>query len=1056
AAGRGTLPRPLLRLPGPGGDDGARTPPPRHSLQWRGDGAACDLEQFRRLVERDDAEALAQAAALYRGPLLDGFSLPACDSFMEWLVLAREQLQQQALAALRLVAERRLADGDCEAAAEAAHRHLALDPWREEPHRQLMRALAAAGDHGGALAVFARCRQTFAEALGLDPDAATVALADQIAQELAARQGGDPAPAALAAPAPAPAADERHNLPAPLDELVGREEELARLDGLLGGAARLVTIVGAGGVGKTRLALAAAWTQRRRFADGACWVALAGVEPGGDPAGSADLLAVLIASEMGCRLAGRRPLAELAGALRERESLLVLDNCEQLPETVGVARALLEAAPRLCVLATSRAPLGMEAEALLRLDGLPVPRAGASDPAAHAGVQLFVRRAAAQAPGWSAGPGELADVARLCRLLDGMPLGIELAAHWAGHYTAAEIAAALEEDASFLAARGRALPERQRSLRAVFAYSWRLLGAEERQALARLAVFRGSFDREAARAVAGVTTHTLAALVDASLVRQVGVGQYSMHELLRQFAADELARLEPDGATADRHAAHYLALLAGQEAPMRGPQPREAATIVEAQGDNIRQAWYHAVARGLWGPLATAAHALALYYRLSGVLARGLQLLDMVADGLRADAAGDPRARRSLAATVEVLRAYLLYRQARFNESIAAATAAADEARGLGDSLLEATAALHDAMAQTSLSFHGVITEALGRRLMVQLERAVACCRAYSAPGPVEQLRALAIEAESLHELSRLLTINGQYQAAFERASEALQVARQAQNRHLEGRLSYGAAEALESIGRFGEARPLREQALALMRRFGSPEHVSVALNNLAGILGYLGDYAGAAAHALAGYELQQELGGNVVLMAHTLSWLRCRRGEFAAALAYADISLAATDDAWSHRSFGLQARGDALEGLGRWEEARAAYDEVLALGRKAGAPQVVIAALAGLARVALAQGDLPAAAADETLSLLADQLPASVYEPLRAYEVCYRVLAARGDERALEVLRTAYRIVVRQAAWIDEPAWRRSFLENIAVNRFFRAEAERLGLESPAAVARP
>lgn len=1061
AAALRNLTQTLTRLREAVGDDGALIFATRHSLQWRGEGIACDVEQFRRLVGRDDAAALARAAELYRGPLLDGFSLPACDSYMEWLALTREQLQQQALTALRTLAERRLAAGEYAAAAAAARRHLALDPWREEPHRQLMRALADAGDRAGALEVFARCRQTFAEALGIAPDAATSALAAQITQELARQRGAEHAHEGAAAPVPAAPAAEQHNLPAPLDDLLGREEELARLDGLLG-AARLVTLTGAGGVGKTRLALATAWTQRRRFADGVWWVPLAGVEPAGDLAGRADLLAVLIASEVGCRLAGRRPLAELAGALHERELLLVLDNCEHLPETGGVAQALLEAAPRLCILATSRAPLGTTGETLLRLDGLPVPEAGASDPATHAGVQLFMRRAAAQAPSWVAGPDELAEVARLCRLLDGMPLGIELAAHWAAHYTAAEIAAGLEHDADFLAARGRALPERQHSLRAVFAYSWRLLGAGEQQALARLAVFRGGFDREAARAVAEVQMPTLAALVDASLVRQVGVGRYSLHELVRQFAGEELAARELDGATHDRHAAYYLALLAAQEAPMRGLQPRAAAALVEAQGDNIRQAWYHAIAHRLWEPLAGAVHALALYYRLTGVLARGLQLLDMVADGLSADMTGDrqgdTRAQRRLAATVQALQAYALHRLGRYHEAITKATAATDEARSLGDSLLEAMAALQDALAHLSIAFHGVLSEALSSTLTTRLERAVAGCRAYQAPGPVEGLRARAIEAECLFELCCLLTINGEYQAAFVRSTEALQVAREAQNRHLEGRFSFGSAEALEAMGRFGEARPLREQSLALMRRFGSPQFESHALNNLAGTLGYLGDYGGAIAHALSGYSLQQAIGGNVFAVAHTLSWLCCRQGAFAEALAYAEITLAAAGDTWSERSLGLQARGDALEGLGRWAEARAAYAEVLALGRRAAAPPMMINGLAGLARVELAQGNLAAVAAitGELPGLLAARLPASVHEPLRAYESCYRALAACGDARAPAVLRTAYQIVLQQAAWIDEPEWRASFLHNVAVNRTLIAEAERLDLALPDLVAQP
>src|SRR5262249_36607995 len=154
-------------------------------------------------------------------------------------------------------------------------------------------------------------------------------------------------------------------------------------------------------------------------------------------------------------------------------------------------------------------------------------------------VRLFLERAAQHTPSWGQDRADGA-VARLCRLLDGLPLALELAAHWVGHYTPDEIVEAIQVDIDFLAARTRDLPDRHRSLRAVFDYAWRLLNAAEQQALARLSVFRGSFDRAAAQAVAGVRATTLIALADKSLLQQIGVGRYSLHELLRQFAADRL------------------------------------------------------------------------------------------------------------------------------------------------------------------------------------------------------------------------------------------------------------------------------------------------------------------------------------------------------------------------------------------------------------------------------------------------------------------------------------------------------------------------------------
>ena len=368
--------------------------------------------------------------------------------------------------------------------------------------------------------------------------------------------------AALAA-----AASPQHNLPSPLTSFVGRADELAHLAAQLNGDTRLLTVVGAGGVGKTRLALAAAGALRGQFADGTWWVALAGVQPADDEAIQRATLASAIATALGRTLGGRRPpLDELADTLHDCAALLVLDNCEHLPEVAAVARALLETAPKLRVLATSREPLGLGGEALLRLGGLPVPEAGAADPASYPGVRLFLERAARHTPGWGQDAAEVAAVARLCRLLDGLPLGIELAAHWVGHYTPDEIAAAIQTDLDFLAARTRDVPDRHRSLRAVFDYTWNLLTAVEQQGLAHLSVFRGTFDRAAAQAVAGVRATTLVALVDKSLLRQAEVGRYNLHELLRQFAAERLDASGEAVAMRVQHAAYYLGARRGDGA----------------------------------------------------------------------------------------------------------------------------------------------------------------------------------------------------------------------------------------------------------------------------------------------------------------------------------------------------------------------------------------------------------------------------------------------------------------------------------------------------------
>jgi predicted ATPase len=385
--------------------------------------------------------------------------------------------------------------------------------------------------------------------------------------------------------------------------------------------------LGQGGAGKTRLALAFAGQLLPQFADGVWWVALAGVQSVDDPALQRATLASAVATALRRTLGGRRdPLDELADALHDRAALLVLDNCEHLPEVAAVIRGLLEAAPKVRVVATSRKALGLGGEALLRLDGLPVPLLGGpTRPVIR--VQLFLERAAQHTPGWGQ---DLADgaIARLCRLLDGLPLAIELAAHWVGHYTPDEIAEAIQADLDFLAARTRDVPDRQRSLRVVFDYAWRSLNAAEQQTLMRLSVFCGGFDRAAAQAVADVRAITLVALVDKSLLQHVGVGRYSLHELLRQFAAERLLASGEVAVVRAQHAAYYLAL-AEQAAPeLTRPDQAAALERLDRALDNLRAALSWVWEPGRIDVGLRLAGALERYWFTRGYFSEGREWLE--------------------------------------------------------------------------------------------------------------------------------------------------------------------------------------------------------------------------------------------------------------------------------------------------------------------------------------------------------------------------------------------------------------------------------------------
>ncbi len=580
---------------------------------------------------------LSEAASLYHGSFLQGFDLADSDIFEEWLTVQREQLMLGQLAALDTLATAHESRGEHAAAVECGRRQLVLEPWRESAHAQVMRGLWSIGERGAALEQYEACRRILADELGLEPVPELEALAEAVRN--APRPGGPANPAASASRDGAAAT--RHNIPAPVTSLVGRADELETARRLLAGDARLVTLVGPGGVGKTRLSLAVGWLSLPQFDDDVRMVGLVGVQHSEDRSDERRTLAGVIATAVGVTLTGRRdPLEELTRGLRDRAALVVLDNCEHLSEVGTVARALLEASPGLRILATSREPLGLSGETLIRLDGLPVPPPGVHDAAVYPGVQLFVERARQHAPGWDADLAQGA-TARLCRLLDGLPLAIELAAHWVGHFTPDEIAAEIAADLDFLAARSADVPERQRSPRAVFDYTWRALHPAEQQAVVRLSVFRGEFDREAARDVADVRAPTLVALVDRSLVRNVGDGRYAIHELLRQFAAERLAASGTEAEMRRRHATYYTALAQRSRSRQAGVTQAHWLARLDAALDNLRVALVWADDHGEQHVGLRLASALWRYWEIRSHLTEGRAWLERFLPGA-ADVGIDP------------------------------------------------------------------------------------------------------------------------------------------------------------------------------------------------------------------------------------------------------------------------------------------------------------------------------------------------------------------------------------------------------------------------------
>ena len=376
------------------------------------------------------------------------------------------------------------------------------------------------------------------------------------------------------------------NLPLPRTSFVGRASELEAIDRLLEDPeCRLLTLVGPGGAGKTRLALEAAARRVDRYPHGVHFVPLASVA-------SPDFLAPALAESIQFAVDGAHSgfsaQEQLLDYLSERSTLLVLDNFEHLVEGSGLLSEVIERAPHVELLTTSRERLNVQSEWVFDVEGLGLAENGNGSASA---VRLFVERATQVVPGFTLDDAGYSEALRICRLVDGMPLGIELAASWVSVLSCAEIADEIEGNIDFLATSMRDVPERHRSLRAAIDQSWRLLTDEQRSAFSRLSVFRGSFDRSAAVAVTGADLRLLSELVAKSLLRRPDFGRFELHELLRQYAAEQLAASPGEEADArERHARHYAAMLVERRAALLGRELAVARDELRGELDNLRAA----------------------------------------------------------------------------------------------------------------------------------------------------------------------------------------------------------------------------------------------------------------------------------------------------------------------------------------------------------------------------------------------------------------------------------------------------------------------------------
>lgn len=942
-------------------------------------------------------EPLTEATLLYRDHFLAGFTLRDSPEFDDWQHSQSEQLRQSLAQVLKKLVLAHSALEEFERAMAYAQRWLRLDPYNEEAHRHLMMLYAWAGQRDAALRQYQACVEVLEVELAVAPLDETVALYNDLkANQIPARPiiyypqleavalAEQTTALADAARLPIP------NLPPQPTPFLGRKTELVQLAGMLQDpACHLLTLVGLGGSGKTRLALQIAAQEMGRYTQGVYFVALAQIS-------EVKSIVPAIAETLEFSLRGKNdPETQLLEYLSNKQLLLVLDNFEHLVDAGALLQKMLDQAPGVKLLVTSRERLNLPGEWLFEVSGMDLPpENGAGNGHSrdvgtlenYGAVRLFLESGRRAWYGFSLTDGNVPFVLQTCRLVEGIPLAIELAASWLRVLSCEEIAHEIEQDIDLLSSTMRGIPERHRSLRATFEHSWRMLSDEERLAFCKMTVFQGGFRREAVQQVVGMDLPILAALVDKSLLRRSAVGRYEIHELLRQYAFEKLTAL-PDVLLEVRrkHAGYFAGFVQTREAALGGTGQVEVARDIRKEIDNIRTAWQWIVQQRQFDVAEQTAAPLYAFYYLQAWYREGKEAFASLIDALPTDAAAPMEIRRLrakclsylasiLAVLVEVDAAHdcaqqslALWKNLAPESEMALAICTLgrvaqhlrnkeEATRHFQSSLRYYEQAGDRAGIAHTIYLMGILAERWGEykeahrlfRQSLDLYRAL------------EHVEGISVNLNMLGEVDFRMA---DYKAARAYAEEALQLARDLND-------SFNIFNALNTLanieaigmGNREAAKQLYDEVLAQTRRSGTSLTLARVLNNVGMFSQMLGQYAEARALLGESVDLYKrihyliEVGAPLI----NLGLVEDALGDHKAAQDYYAESIASYESInqpWG-LAYALVSLGYSLCLSGDFEQARSAFHDGLETASDAELIQVSLNAVVGLARVFASRGD--------------------------------------------------------------------------------------------------
>ncbi|MBN2502985.1 MAG: tetratricopeptide repeat protein [Anaerolineales bacterium] len=787
-----------------------------------------DTARFEELASQGDSTSLIAAAELYRGSFMDGVILDDCPEIDNWIAGNQQYWRQKILQVFSELIDYYVSRGDFIQGMHYATRLLAIEPWREDVHRRVMVMLARSGQRNAALAQLDTLKRILKEQFNIEPEEETLALYDDIREGRLLPGQEDLTTILQEHTAPAAQKGTTSNLTkfAQLPPFVGRMSELSQIsEWLRNPECRLITVIGPGGIGKTRLAIQAAVGHSQDTFSEVFFIPLSNLS-------SPNSIFGAILAEIGIvTQENANGMEQLLHYIGRKRILFVLDNFEHLIDGAEIINRIAIQAPGVKFLITSREPLNLRTEMRLPLGGLPYPPLEATFSTSgttgmliapdqpgrlwkmgdYSAAQLFVQSARRVKPDFSLDSDTEKNVIRICQLLEGMPLGIELAASWVRVMSCNQVAREIADNIDFLETNLRDVPARHRSMRGVFNHTWMLLNDAEQVVLRRLSIFPGRFTLEAAKAVSGATPAQMAALTDKSILRLTAAGHYDIHRAISQFAEEKLIQLPTErDEIYDRLSAYYAHFLHDLEPDLSGEHQKEALQKIAEAIENIRIGWD-------WG-----------------VKGHKYAELDMALEGIY---------------RYSEIRSWYQESENFFAQAVQAIFEAKEE--DLSD---QGGIVLRNVLVGKLLSRQGALCGRMGLfgKAVDLLEDALVVLRQYNAEQEI---------AFGLNELGYVIFRFGDFDQARTLFEEALAIGKNHDDAYIRASTLTNLGLVAETLGEYEQAGEIYRESLALFEVLGDRHGISSVLNRMSDIARMRDQYEEAKQLIERGLEISRELG---------------------------------------------------------------------------------------------------------------------------------------------------------------------------------------------------